>query len=190
MPASKPSTLSNRHSTRAERTSRADAESAVIPSTVLTLRAPAPLTGHPAASATWKRMIALQNQTKAAQDGKPIITAFDEDLLVKYCLLEEEVLELAKMRKQMRTDWEENQKAAKKIKPKAETLKTWVQMWDVVNGMFQRFQGMDARLDGKRKLLHSIAQSLYITPRSRAGMAIPEAGPEEPKSEMDDLLNG
>jgi hypothetical protein len=48
---------------------------------------------------------------------------------------------------------------------------------------------MDARLDGKRKLLHSIAQSLYLTPRSRAGVAPPEKEPEKPKSEMDELLD-
>jgi hypothetical protein len=121
-------------------------------------------------------------------DGE-IATAFDNDLLVKYCLLEEEVIQLEKMRDTMQADWDTSQKAAKKIKPNPETLKDWVQMWNIVNGMYQRFQGMDARLDGKRKLLLAISQSLYLTPRSRAGVAPPEKEKAKPKSEMGKLLD-
>ena len=57
------------------------------------------------------------------------------------------------------------------------------------NALIQRFQGMDARLDGKRKLIFSLAQSLYLTPRSRAGVAPEEKDGEEPQSDMDKLLD-
>jgi phage terminase small subunit len=183
MPASKPASLVIRNDLKADREQRAASESAMTPRTQLKLAAPTRLKGHAQATATWKRIVGLYSEI----DGV-IATSFDEDLLIKYCLLEEEVLELAKMRKTMRDDWESNQKTAKKIKPNSETLKIWVQMWDVVNGMYQRFQGMDARLDGKRKLLHTLSQSLYLTPRSRAGVAPPEKEPEKPKSKMDELL--
>lgn len=156
----------------------------MTPRTQLTLTSPPALRGHARAIAAWKRMISLYNELDRA-----IATAFDLDLLVKYCLLEEEVVELAEMRKVIKGDWETSQKAAKRIKPNTETLKDWVQMWNIVNALFQRFQGMDARLDGKRKLLLALYQSLYLTPRSRAGVAPPEKEPEKPKSEMDDLLD-
>jgi hypothetical protein len=173
MPAAKPKSLSQRNDTKADRQARTAAESSVRPKTELTIKPPASLSGHKTASVTWRRVIELQNETKAAQDGEPIITSFDVDLLVKYCLLEEEVIELAKMRADMHKDWDDNRKIAKKIKPNPDTLKVWVNMWDVVNAMFQRFQGMDARLDGKRKLLLAVSMSLYLTPRSRAGVAPP-----------------
>jgi hypothetical protein len=156
----------------------------MTPRTQLKLTIPTRLKGHVQASATWKRIVGLYSEI----DGV-IATSFDEDLLIKYCLLEEEVLELAKMRKTMHEDWDTNRKAAKKMKQNAENFKAWIQMWDVVNAMFQRFQGMDARLDGKRKLLLALSQSVYLTPRSRAGVAPPEKELEKQKSAMDDLLD-
>jgi hypothetical protein len=184
MPAPKPTLLVTRNDTAADRQQRTASESAMTPRTQLRLSIPARLKGHLSAAATWKRIVGLY----AEIDGV-IATSFDEDLLIKYCLLEEEVLELAKMRKTMFEDWDTNRKAAKKIKQNVENFKVWVQMWDVVNGMFQRYQGMDARLDGKRKLLLALSQSLYLTPRSRAGVAPPEKEREKPKSEMDNLLD-
>ena len=188
MPAAKPRALSQRNDTKADRQSRQAAESVARPTTELTIKPPESLRGHKIAAATWRRLIELQNETKAAQDGEPIITSFDADLLVKYCLLEEEVIELAKMRTNMHKDWEDNRKTAKKIKPNPDTLKAWVQMWDVVNAMFQRFQGMDARLDGKRKLLLAMSMSLYLTPRSRAGVAFPIKDDEPEKSDTEKAL--
>jgi len=108
---------------------------------------------------------------------------------VKYCLLEEEVVELGGMRATIKKEWETALKQANKIKPTTDTLKEWVQMWNIVNALFQRFQGIDARLDGKRKLLHTLSQSLYLTPRSRAGVEPPTKPVEEPKSDMDNLLD-
>lgn len=187
MPAKKPSTLNSRNTSKEIREERESAEAAMTPKTELTAAVPVRFRGkaHTAAAATWKRIIGLYLEV----DGK-IVTAFDYDLLIKYCLLEEEVIELAEMRKAIKADWEENTKAAKKIKPNPDTLKDWVRMWEIVNGMFQRFQGMDARLDGKRKLLHTLSQSLYLTPRSRAGVAPAEKDNEPEQDDMDKLLSG
>lgn len=185
MPASKPSSLNVRHDTKAGRDERTAAESAMTPKTIIKSSAvPARLKGRSTASATWKRLIKLYEEI----DGT-IVTSFDEDVLVKYCLLEEELIELEKMRKTMLEDWESNNKTAKKIKPTPDTLKTWVQMWDVVNAMYQRFQGMDARLDGKRKLLYTLSQSLYLTPRSRAGVSPKEKELEPEPTGMEAILD-
>jgi hypothetical protein len=125
----------------------------------------------------------------AELEGK-IATSFDEDLLVKYCLLEEEVVELADMRKTIKAEWQDQLKAVKKIKTTVENFQQVGQMWSIVNALFTRFQGMDARLDGKRKLLHALSMSLYLTPRSRAGVEPPMKEPEAPQSEMEKVLNG
>ncbi len=176
MPAKKPNTLNSRHNTKADILARAAAESAMTPRTELTVELPRQLTGRDNAHAakTWARTVALY----AEVDGN-IATAFDVDLLTKYCLLEQEVIELGEMRKTIKADWITQKKVVEKIKPNDKTLKEYVKLWEVVNGLFQRFQGIDARLDGKRKLLHSLAQSLYLTPRSRAGVDPKRKEPEQ-----------
>jgi hypothetical protein len=186
MPAKKPSSLNSRNTSKQMREERESAEDAMTPKTALTAVVPVRLRGkaHANAASTWKRIIGLYLEV----EGK-IVTAFDYDLLIKYCLLEEEVVELAEMRKTIKSDWESQEKSAKKIKPNTDTLKDWVAMWGIVNALFQRFQGMDARLDGKRKLLHTLSQSLYLTPRSRAGVAPQEKEPEHDDDPMSELLD-
>lgn len=184
MPVKKPSILNVKNDTKDALADRASAESALTPKTDLSIKPPLSLSGYKIAAATWKRVVGLYMEI----EGK-IATSFDLDILVKYCLLEEEVVELADMRKVIKKEWQTQLNAAKKIKPTTDTLKDYVKMWEIVNGLFSRFQGMDARLDGKRKLLHTLSQSLYLTPRSRAGVEPPTKAPEEPKSEMEKLLD-
>lgn len=179
MPKSKPQTLSNRHDTKADRQARAASEAALTPKTELPIKPPAVLNGHKVAKATWGRVVGLYNEI----EGK-IATSFDADVLVKYCLLEEEVLDMAKMRDDIKKDWAAQRKTAKLLKDPSEKAKAY----EITNALAARYQGMDARLDGKRKLLHALAQSLYLTPRSRAGVEPPTKEPDEPKSEMEGLL--
>jgi phage terminase small subunit len=157
----------------------------MTPKSELSKKPPAELAKRKIASETWKRTVGLY----AEVEGK-IATSFDRDLLVKYCLLEEEVIELAKMRDLINKEWSEQLKVAKRFKPNAEQVKDYVKMWGIVNGLFARYQGIDARLDGKRKLLHSLSQSLYLTPRSRAGVAPPTKPAEEKPSGMEKILRG
>lgn len=179
MPARKNSTLNKRHDTKEEQAARATAEAAMTPSTSLPLKPPKVLNGHKVAKETWARVVGLYNEI----DGK-IATSFDSDVLVKYCLLEEEVIEMAKMRDAVKKDWDTNRKRANKLKDAIERVKSF----ELVNALLTRYQGMDARLDGKRKLLHTLSQSLYLTPRSRAGVEPPTKEPDTPKSEMEGLL--
>ena len=183
MPAGKPSALSKRHNTKKEREARKSNESALLPKTQLTRNPPAELAKHPQAGKTWKRIVGLYFETKGT-----IITAFDQDVLIKYCLAEEELLELFAMRKQIKELWNTHSKWLKKLNPKNEDLKKYLDALAQANALLQRFQGMDARMDGKRKLIFTLAQSLYLTPRSRAGVSPEEKLPEEPESEMDKLL--
>ena len=155
----------------------------MIPKTLLTKKPPEELAGHVYASQTWKRIVGLYFEVKGT-----IVTAFDRDVLIKYCLAEEEAIELFVVRKQIMSLWETHRKWLAKLKPKSEDLKTYLDALAQANALLQRFQGMDARLDGKRKLVFALSQALYLTPRSRAGVAPEEKEQEEPQSEMDKLL--
>jgi hypothetical protein len=185
MPVKKPRTLINSADTKKNKQARESAEAAVTPKTLLTIKPPSALTGHKHASGIWQRLMSLYSETEGT-----IVTAFDEQILITYCkILEEEinlenkVSELDKAQKDMLTK-------ASKTKPTAENFKDWVSMWGEVNTLTKNFKGMDARLDGKRKHRLALEQSLYLTPRSRAGVPPPEKPPEKPKSGMGELLNG
>jgi hypothetical protein len=175
--------LVTRAETKADRQARLDGESAMSPTTQLSRKPPPALKGHKLASATYTRIVKLYFEV----DGV-IVTAFDQDLVIKYALLEEELVDLAKQRDELRKAYNDALKAANKIKPNPDALKDYVAMWSTVNGLSARAQGLDARLDGKRKLLLAISQSLYLTPRSRAGVAPPTKPPAEEPDPMEDLL--
>jgi hypothetical protein len=75
------------------------------------------------------------------------------------------------------------------MKPTAAHIKDYLGALFQANALLQRYQGMDARLDGKRKLVFTLAQAMYLTPRSRAGVAPKQKEEEQPKNEMEELLN-
>lgn len=179
MPKSKPQILSRRHDTKADRAARAASEAALTPKTELPIKPPTVLNGHKVAKEKWVQVVGLYNEI----EGK-IATSLDADGLVKYCLLEEEVVDMARLRDGVLKDYQTMRRTANRTKDADERSKLYV----IVNALLARYQGMDARLDGKRKLLHALAQSLYLTPRSRAGVEPPTKEPDTPKSEMEGLL--
>ena len=181
MPARKPQSLSNRHSTKAEIAERTESEAAFTPRTELGLKPPPALTAHKRAQRTWMRLIKLYEEV----DGT-IATAFDEDLLIQYCLLDEECDDIAKLRAAVLTEYNDLKKQIKK-KPRAEEMKEHLAMLEQKNALLARYQGLDARLDGKRKHLHTLQMSLYLTPRSRAGVEPKrkEGAPTDPLKEFD-----
>lgn len=166
MPAPKSQSLNRSHQTREEKQERESAEAAMTPKTQLETRPPALLQKHKPAQEIWKRLIGLYQEV----DGT-IVTAFDADLLAKYCLLEEECTWLEKKRSEVEKNCDRLNKQLAKMNPKAEQLKDYYSLLTQYVALTARVQGLDARLDGKRKLVHALAQSLYLTPRSRAGVA-------------------
>jgi hypothetical protein len=188
MPARKPASLIVQHLTKREREDRSRAESAMMPKTPITARVPESLKGHARASAVWKYTLALYVDMET-----PIVTAFDRDLLVDYCLSIEQLVQIEDMRAQAIRSFEliaENLKAviakAKRKDPKqiiAEQLAIAQKMADILDQIMK----LDARVDRKRSLIHTLRQSLYLTPRSRAGVA-PEMKEEDVASEMELLL--
>ena len=185
MPARKPSVLIKWNREKNERLAREAADASMLPKTQLSKKPPSALKGNAYASAMWTRLIELYSGV----DGT-IITAFDEDLLVVFCKVESELSEILSLRDETKKAWEKHTKLLGKINPKPDQLKDYYAALGAASALLQRWQGLDARLDGKRKLLYSLAQSLYLTPRSRAGAPPPEKPPEEPESEMGKLLDG
>ncbi len=183
MPAKKPVGLSNRHSTREEIEARESSERAMTPTTQLTLKPPPQLAKQTQAIATWKRLIGLYTETEGT-----IVTAFDSDLLANYCLLEQECANMQALRDAVLKDYEALAKQLAKMKPRGEEMKEFYKILEQKNALLARYQGLDARLDGKRKLQHTQAQSLYLTPRARAGVAPAEKPPAEPEDPMEQLI--
>lgn len=181
MPARKPTGLNTRHDSLTEKEDREKKEAAMKPRTRLDIAAPARLSGHKTAIAQWKKTIGLYQETEAE-----IATAFDENLLIDYCLIVEELPRLEKLRDEMQEAWSAELKTVKRMKNGDEKIK----QWGVVNALYQNFKGMDARVDGKRKLKHEAETKLYLTPRSRAGVAPPEKPKEPPKSGIESLIDG
>ena len=179
MPARKPSHLSSRHSTKAELAARTDAESALTPLTELTVTPPPELHGNKYAIAVWKRHVKLYAETEGT-----IITAFDADLLVKYCKLEAECLTFEDLCSELMEEkiylTKEISRLKRKAKKTTEEVDEYISYSSQRIAVAARYQGLDARLDGKRKLLHALAQSLYLTPRSRAGVDPKRKGEETP----------
>lgn len=166
MPKTKPSTLITRHQTKDETSQREAAESAMTPRSEFDISTPPLLKGHQYAINVWKRLVKLYGEV----NGK-LITAFDRDILAKYCLLSEECIWLEKKRKEVDINADRLNSQISKMNPKGEQLKEYYKLLEQYTALTSRVQGLDARLDGKRKLLLTFEQSLYLTPRSRAGVA-------------------
>ena len=178
MPARKPTALIDPKRAKVsieKREAREAAELAITPTTQLSTDPPPLLQKRKVARETWSRLVQLYLGVQGT-----LITAFDEDLLTKYCILEEECLWLEAKRSEVDRNAVKLDKQLAKINPKGEQLKTYYQLLEQYNALNTRVQGLDARLDGKRKLLHSLSQSLFLTPRSRAGVAPTEKPTEKP----------
>lgn len=184
MPASKPAGLNTRKDTKAARARRKAAESAVTPKRTLSAHPPAALTGHRPAAALWKEMIALYGELDAQ-----IVSMLDMGLLVDYCLIMEQLAEMDALRVAAMKAWARAETRARKML-KVASAKEAYQLQNSLNHAFDEITKLDARVDIKRKLLLTLRQSLYLTPRSRAGVAPAEKPPEKPKSAMEKMLDG
>ena len=114
MPARKPQGLKTRHDTKAEINTRVNNEASMAPEIGLPMN-PARLKGHEVAATTWRRVMRMYAGLEAV-----VVTALDQDILIDYCLLIEQLGELDLMRKTTYRMWLElglaHDKAVKKTK--------------------------------------------------------------------------
>jgi phage terminase small subunit len=179
----KPSGLVTRAETKAKKAQRVAKETALRPGRALPVQAPAQLAGHRLAEIAWRRLMRIYSELEAE-----IVTRLDLDLLLDYCLLAEQVAELDAMRKSATEIWK--QLDAQRLELiKAQKLDEALTMASKVTDAFDSILRIDGRVDRKRDLMFKMRQSLYLTPRARAGAAPTKKEKEEPPDEMEQLLD-
>jgi phage terminase small subunit len=183
MPTKKPSGLIERHETAAETAARVAHEDALRPRHALRVSPPARLKRHPTAAEVWRRLMRMYNELEAE-----IVTGLDQDILIDYCILAEQVGELDQMRKAAFENWDAMKRALESL-PQDTPIKEEINMILKTNETFDYIVKLDSRADRKRTLLFQLRQSLYLTPRARAGAIPAQKPPEEPKDELESLLD-
>ena len=180
MPAKKNSALVKRHETKEEKEARVSGEEGMTPKTELTAKPPEVLKGHALAAKRWKRMIDLYNEV----EGK-LVTSFDEDLLANYCLIYEELHgDLPKLLAVMIKTYERLEKRSQRI----EDENLAIELAKQLTQMMKEIKALDARKDAKRALALKIAQSSYLTPRSRLGVNPAEKQKDDDDDPMEAML--
>lgn len=177
MPKAKPMSLNPAARRKAEIESRIRAELSLAPISELPSDPPQ-LKGRPYALAVYRRLMELYSETIAE-----IVTAFDLDVMVEYCISQQEQYELAAMRAVVLELWQALQKRLK-----ARGRKNYSELVGEADYLMTRIVALDARLDAKRGLSQKLRQSLYLTPASRAGVAPPPKPAQPEADEMDAIL--
>ena len=181
MPARKPAGLIKKHETAAEQTQRAQREESLRPQRSLPRGAPAQLHGHAEAQAVWRRAMRVYRELEAE-----IVTRLDLDMLVDYCMLSEQAIQMDQMRRSAYEVWGLADKALGAFEgPLDERVKLAL----AVQSAFADAIKLDGRVDRKRALLLQWRQSLYLTPRSRAGTAPKSKEQAPPPDDLEQLLD-
>jgi phage terminase small subunit len=183
-PARKPSGLKTRHDTAADKKAGESREESLRPGRDLPVAAPARLKDHEIASGVWRRIMRMYRGLEAE-----VVTGMDLDLLIDYCLVTEQVQQLDVMRATAYQAWEKLNEGWEKILIEGDedkianaTIRLEVAQTEVMK--------FDARVDQKRKFLFQLRQSMYLTPRARAGAAPAKKEKEEAPDELEQLLDG
>lgn len=181
MPASKPMSLNPANRRKSEKNARIDSELSLSP--IQDLPAfPAQLKGHAKASAEWRYLMQLYSELSAE-----VVSSLDLRLLVDYCLMVEQIGELDELRAEsykFYSELKKKQAALAKRKNKMNDDALAGSIGYIADAVIK----LDARVDRKRALLLTLAQSLYLTPRARAGYIPPKKAAPVPRDEMDEIL--
>jgi phage terminase small subunit len=173
--------LIERHETAAETANREGKDAALRPGRKLTTYPPAQLKGHKIAQKAWRRLMRLYGELEAE-----IVTRMDIDMLVDYCMLIEQVQELDQMRKSAVNVWETLERALDEFDGDEKgRYQLAINVGNALNDVVK----FDGRADRKRDLLFKLRQSLYITPRARAGSIPSQKKPEEPMDPVAQMLD-
>ena len=117
-----------------------------------------------------------------------IVTGLDWILVENFCLAVQQYDELINMRRSAYQIWEKLDKALEELNEET-PAEDQVKMWMKVGGALSDATKLDARIDRKAALLHQLGQSLYVTPRARAGTAPKPKDKEEPPDDMEQLMD-
>jgi hypothetical protein len=185
MPAKKPVDLVKRDETKVDRRRREYRAESLMPYKKLTAVAPKELTGEVARS-TWQETVRVYLTLDAR-----IVSVLDRGLLIDYCIACDQLSQIDELRALARTNQDIAQEFLKKARGEEIDAKTMASLVKAANDTQEMFMRLDARADGKRKLLHTYRQSLMLTPRSRGGSSNVEEKPKETgPSMMEKIIEG
>lgn len=171
-----------RAETKAKKAQRAQKEEALRPSRALP-RDPARLKDYPVARATWRAIMREYNDIEGV-----IVTRLDYDHLIDYCMLHQHLAEIDTMRNAAYQVWLEISKAHDDL-VNEEKIDEAVLIALKVVGAFDAVAKLDTRAERKRALIKQWRESLYLTPRARAGTAPKEKEKEVPPDDLEQLLD-
>jgi len=184
MPARKPSALITRHETAAEQAERTARESSARPARTVPASPPAQFKHRQIAQTAWRYLVRRFGEAEGE-----IITGFDLHLLINFCMAIEQLAQLNMMRDKAYEAWLQLAgEHTRLIDDEGEAEDIVLAAVRVVNA-FEAVLKLDSRIDRKVDLLHKLAQSLYLTPRSRAGVAPTRKEAETPPDELEQLMD-
>lgn len=165
MPAKKPVDLQTRHATKSEKLDRVESEESMRSERPVPKDPPAQLKKNPIAMATWRRLIREYSRVEAV-----IVSRLDIDLLIDYCVLTSQLDEIDRLRSTAIEVWTMLNKQRVECIEKAQ-MDQALSLADKISKLFETILKLDGRTDRKRDMLVKIRQSMYMTPRARAGTA-------------------
>jgi hypothetical protein len=184
MPARKPRGLITRHDTQADKAARIERETALESGKTVPIDPPARLAKHEVAGTIWRRLMRLYGEIEAT-----VVTRLDMDMLCDYCILMEQVTELDQLRKSSYVIWQQLDKKRIDCLKKGDVEES-LEYAIKAASTFEMIVKLDSRGDRKRALLLQWRQSLYLTPRARAGAAAErKEKPPEIVDPLEALLN-
>ena len=217
MPARKPQGLKTRHDTKAEIETRVSNEESMAPERELPMNAPARLEGHKVAGEVWRRLMRGWAEIEARVVTRLDMDLLVDYCLLMEQVGELDLmrkttytmwLELGVAHdKSIKQALEAKRKADEAVKLANETgaeppeqgpgslaeVAKWeakaIQMAAKSLDAFEAVVKLDGRVDRKRSLLLQWRQSLYLTPRARAGAAPAKKEKEEAPDPLEMLLN-
>jgi phage terminase small subunit len=179
----KPSGLVTRAETKAKKAERAQKEDTLRPKRGLPNDAPGQLKDYPVARATWRAAMREYNDLE-----REIVTRLDMAHLVDYCMLAQHLSEIEYMRKAAYQAWLELANEYDRL-AELEKADEAVIMATKVVGAFDAVTKLDTRAERKRALIKQWRESLYLTPRARAGTVPPTKEKEVPPDDMEQLMD-
>jgi phage terminase small subunit len=183
MPARKPRSLIVRHETAAEQAERAARELSARPERSLPSSPPAQLKDRLIARAAWRYLMRRFGETEGE-----IVTGFDLHLVINFCMALEQLAQLNMMRDKAYEVWLGLAIEHKRLSGIGKVDDVIFMAIKVVDA-FDAVVKLDSRIDRKADLIHKLSQSLYLTPRSRAGVAPTKKEPESPPDELEQLMD-
>ena len=172
-----------RAETKAKKAERAQKEDTLRPKRGLPKDAPAQLRDYPVAQATWRAAMREYNDLE-----REIVTRLDMAHLIDYCMLEQHLSEIDHLRDISYKLCQELAKEYDKLLADKKADEAIIIAIKVV-GAFDAIAKLDTRAERKRALIKQWRESLYLTPRARAGTVPPAKEKEVPPDDMEQLLD-